>query len=120
MLVLGLADRMVGYTSISGWKTLDKEMRDGVKQLPELSSKYPSKEVLVGADADFFFAGWNYGMKVGGDYIRVVPLSALFGGIFLLWADIVARTLMPPEDLPIGIVTGFVGGIFFVWLLKRN
>jgi len=27
---------------------------------------------------------------------------------------------MPPEDLPIGIVTGFVGGIFFVWLLKRN
>ena len=44
-------------------------------------------------------------MLVGGDYIRVVPLSALFGGIFLLWADIVARTLMPPEDLPIGIVT---------------
>ena len=67
MLVLGLADRMVGYTGISGWKTLDKEMRDGVKQLPELSSKYPSKEVLVGADADFFFAGWNYGMKVGGE-----------------------------------------------------
>ena len=59
-------------------------------------------------------------MLVGGDYIRVVPLSALFGGIFLLWADIVARTLMPPEDLPIGIVTGFVGGIFFVRLLKRN
>ena len=59
-------------------------------------------------------------MLVGGDYIRVVPLSALFGAIFLLWADIVARTLMPPEDLPIGIVTGFVGGIFFVWLLKRN
>ena len=59
-------------------------------------------------------------MLVGGDYIRVVPLSALFGGIFLLWADIVARTLMPPEDFPIGIVTGFVGGIFFVWLLKRN
>ncbi len=67
MLVLGLADRMVGYTGISGWKTLDEEMRLGVKQLPELSAKYPSKEVLVGADADFFFAGWNYGMKVGGE-----------------------------------------------------
>ena len=67
MLVLGLADRMVGYTGISGWKTLDEEMRDGVKELPELSAKYPSKEVLVGADADFFFAGWNYGMKVGGE-----------------------------------------------------
>ena len=67
MLVLGLADKMVGYTGISGWKTLDEEMRLGVKQLPELSPKYPTKEVLVGADADFFFAGWNYGMKVGGE-----------------------------------------------------
>lgn len=67
MLVLGLADRMVGYTGISGWKTLDEEMRAGVAELPELSAKYPTKEVLVGADADFFFAGWNYGMKVGGE-----------------------------------------------------
>ena len=67
MLVLGLADQMVGYTGISGWKTLDAKMRSGVKELPELSAKYPTKEVLVGADADFFFAGWNYGMKVGGE-----------------------------------------------------
>lgn len=67
MLVLGLADHMVGYTGISGWKTLDEEMRANVKQLPELSSKYPTKEVIVGANADFFFAGWNYGMKVGGE-----------------------------------------------------
>nr|WP_321445775.1 ABC transporter substrate-binding protein [uncultured Cohaesibacter sp.] len=67
MLVLGLRDRMVGYTGISGWKTLDADMREGVKELPELSAKYPTKEVLIGADADFFFAGWNYGMKVGGE-----------------------------------------------------
>lgn len=67
MLVLGLADRMVGYTGVSGWKTLDEEMTNGIDALPELSSKYPSKEVLIGADADFFFAGWNYGMKVGGE-----------------------------------------------------
>ena len=67
MLVLGLTDHMVGYTGISGWKTLDEEMRSGVEALPELSQKYPSKEVLIGADADFFFAGWNYGMKVGGE-----------------------------------------------------
>jgi iron complex transport system substrate-binding protein len=67
MLVLGLADKMVGYTGISGWNKLDEKMREGVDALPELSKKYPSKEVLVGADADFFFAGWNYGMKVGGE-----------------------------------------------------
>jgi iron complex transport system substrate-binding protein len=58
---------MVGYTGISGWKTLDPDMRAGVEALPELSTKYPTKEVLIGADADFFFAGWNYGMKVGGE-----------------------------------------------------
>lgn len=67
MLVLGLADRMVGYTGISGWKTLDETMTMGVEELPELSALYPSKEVLIGAEADFFFAGWNYGMKVGGE-----------------------------------------------------
>ncbi|MDX8355729.1 ABC transporter substrate-binding protein [Cognatiyoonia sp. IB215182] len=67
MLVLGLTDRMVGYTGINGWNKLDAEMREGVAELPELSERYPSKEVLVGADADFFFAGWNYGMKVGGE-----------------------------------------------------
>ena len=67
MLVLELTDRMVGYTGISGWNKLDAKMREGVNALPELSKKYPSKEVLVGADADFFFAGWNYGMKVGGE-----------------------------------------------------
>lgn len=59
-------------------------------------------------------------MVVGGDYIRVLPASALVGAIFLLWADIVARTLMAPEDMPIGIVTGLIGGMFFVWLLGRK
>jgi iron complex transport system substrate-binding protein len=67
MLVLELADHMVGYTGISGWNKLDEEMRAGVAQLPELSERYPSKEVLIGADPDFFFAGWNYGMRVGGE-----------------------------------------------------
>lgn len=67
MLVLGLRERMVGYTGISGWKTLDPEMRAGVAELPELSAKYPTKEVLAAAEPDFFFAGWNYGMKVGGE-----------------------------------------------------
>mgnify|MGYP000070029768 CR=1 FL=1 len=67
MLALKLQDHMVGYTGISGWKTLDATLREGMKELPELSPKYPSKEVLLEADADFYFAGWNYGMKVGGE-----------------------------------------------------
>ncbi|NRB32085.1 MAG: iron ABC transporter permease [Rhizobiaceae bacterium] len=59
-------------------------------------------------------------MLVGGDYSRVLPASALIGAIFLLWADMAARTIMAPEDMPIGIVTGLVGGVFFVWLLGRR
>ena len=78
MLVLGLTDNMVGYTGISGWNKLDAEMRAGVEMLPELSEKYPSKEVLIGADADFFFAGWNYGMRVGGE---VTPETLMPFGI---------------------------------------
>jgi iron complex transport system substrate-binding protein len=58
---------MVGYTGVSGWKTLDETLREGVEELPELSAQYPSREVLIGAGADFFFAGWNYGMRVGGE-----------------------------------------------------
>ncbi len=67
MLALGLRDTMVGYTGVSGWKTLDEGLRDGIAELPELSAKYPTREVLAGAEPDFFFAGWNYGMKVGGE-----------------------------------------------------
>ena len=57
---------------------------------------------------------------VGGSYNCVLPASLLLGAIFLIWADILARTVMAPEDMPIGIVTGLVGGIFFVWLLSRR
>ncbi|MDP5086260.1 MAG: iron ABC transporter permease [Yoonia sp.] len=57
---------------------------------------------------------------VGGDYARVLPISAICGAIFLVWADILARTVMAPDDIPIGIVTGLIGGVFFVWLLRKN
>ena len=67
MLVLGLTENMVGYTGISGWNKLDEEMREGVAELPELSERYPTREVLIGADLDFWFAGWNYGMRLGGE-----------------------------------------------------
>lgn len=59
-------------------------------------------------------------LMVGGDYRRLLPLSALCGAVFLVWADIVARTVMAPDDMPIGIVTGLIGGVFFVWLLRQR
>ncbi|MCY3879979.1 MAG: iron ABC transporter permease [Rhodobacteraceae bacterium] len=59
-------------------------------------------------------------MAVGGSNRRVLPASAAIGAVFLLWADTLARILTAPEDMPIGVVTGLVGGVFFVWLLRRR
>ncbi|MCX2722227.1 FecCD family ABC transporter permease [Roseibium salinum] len=57
---------------------------------------------------------------VGGSYTRVLPASLLLGAIFLIWADILARTFMAPQDMPIGIVTGLIGGLFFIFLLRSR
>lgn len=59
-------------------------------------------------------------LAVGGCKTRVLPLSAFAGAVFLVWANIAARIGMAPTDLPIGIVTGPVGGVFFVWLMARR
>ncbi|MFW9268642.1 ABC transporter substrate-binding protein [Pseudomonas sp. NR3] len=67
MLALGLKPRMVGYSGISGWKSVTPEMAKILEGLPELAAKYPSVETLLDANVDFFFAGWDYGMRVGGD-----------------------------------------------------
>ncbi|GIO05091.1 ABC transporter permease [Brevibacillus reuszeri] len=57
---------------------------------------------------------------VGSDHRRVLPVSALFGAIFLIWADSIARLAFAPEELPIGIITALCGGPFFIWLMLRN
>ncbi|WP_236203713.1 ABC transporter substrate-binding protein [Pseudomonas protegens] len=67
MLALGLKPRMVGYSGISGWKAVTPQMSALLDGLPELVAKYPSVETLLNANVDFFFAGWDYGMRVGGD-----------------------------------------------------
>ena len=67
MLELGLEGRMVGYTGISKWKTLDAQHPIRLSGLPELTPGYPTREVLLSAGVDFLFAGWNYGLRVGGE-----------------------------------------------------
>lgn len=55
----------------------------------------------------------------GGDYRRLVPLSIIGGAAGLLLADTVARTVLAPQELPVGVVTALIGAPFFVWLLRR-
>jgi iron complex transport system substrate-binding protein len=67
MLALGLKPQMAGYSGVSGWKSVTPQMHGILDGLPELAAKYPSVETLLNANVDFFFAGWDYGMRVGGD-----------------------------------------------------
>ncbi|MBC8334938.1 MAG: iron ABC transporter permease [Anaerolineales bacterium] len=55
----------------------------------------------------------------GADYRRLVPLSILGGGSALLLADMLARILLAPSTLPVGIVTALAGAPFFLWILRR-
>lgn len=64
---LGLQDDMAGVTGITGWYKMSPAFKQRLEDIPELAPKYPSLETLMAANTDFFFAGWNYGMKVGGD-----------------------------------------------------
>ncbi|XLY88163.1 FecCD family ABC transporter permease [Ectopseudomonas mendocina] len=57
---------------------------------------------------------------VGAEHRRVLPVAALLGALFLVWVDVAARTWLAPQDLPIGIVTAAIGGVFFVALLRRR
>ena len=57
---------------------------------------------------------------VGSDHRRVLPVSALMGAIFLIWADVIARLAFAPEEMPIGIITALCGGPFFLWLMLRS
>ncbi len=54
------------------------------------------------------------------DFQWLIPSSFLFGGIILLFSDILARTLLSPTEIPIGIITSFLGAPFFIFLLIRE
>jgi len=59
-------------------------------------------------------------LLVGPDHRLVLPAAALFGAAFLVACDVVARTILAPIELPVGIITSLIGGPFFLWLLIRK
>ncbi|MBM4125212.1 MAG: iron ABC transporter permease, partial [Nitrospira sp.] len=56
-------------------------------------------------------------MILGADHRLLLPASALVGGMYLVTADTVARTLLAPAEIPVGVVTALAGGPFFIYLL---
>lgn len=57
---------------------------------------------------------------IGPDHRYLLPASALFGGVLMLGADMLARTIVAPAELPIGIITALAGAPFFLWVLLRD
>lgn len=59
-------------------------------------------------------------MWVGADYRRLLPLSLISGASVLLFADVLARVVLAPQEIPVGIVTALAGAPFFLWVLRRS
>ena len=59
-------------------------------------------------------------LLVGGSYRLLLPLSVIVGAGFLVFADVIARTIMSPAELPIGVVTAFFGAPFFAVVLRTS
>lgn len=59
-------------------------------------------------------------LLLGPDHRLLVPAAALGGGAFLVLADLLARVVLPPIEVPVGILTAFAGGPFFLYLLRRT
>jgi iron complex transport system permease protein len=59
-------------------------------------------------------------MIFGGDHRRLLPLAAVVGAAFLIGADVIARTVLAPQEVPVGIVTAMIGGPFFLVLLRTR
>jgi iron complex transport system permease protein len=59
-------------------------------------------------------------MALGSDHRLLLPVSALGGAIFLIASDTISRTLVSPSELPVGVVTAFIGAPFFIYLLRKR
>ena len=59
-------------------------------------------------------------LLLGPDHRKLLPASALAGGCFLVWSDLLARTAFAPAELPVGVITAFFGAPFFLYLLKAK
>ena len=59
-------------------------------------------------------------LALGPDHRLLMPAAALFGGLFLVLADTLARSLFAPTEIPVGIITAIIGGPFFLWIYRTQ
>jgi iron complex transport system permease protein len=135
---LGVAIAMVGASLAGGWllrHSLDEfslgeesalQLGIAVEQDKRLvillGSVLTGAAVALGGLIGFvgLFAPHVTRVVVGPRHALLLPSAALVGAAFLVLADLLARAMLPPTEIPVGILTAFVGGPFFLWLLRRE
>ncbi|MGI9145407.1 MAG: FecCD family ABC transporter permease [Chloroflexota bacterium] len=135
---LGVALAMVGPAIAGGWlmrHSLDAlslgeesahqlgiSVESDKRLVIVLGSVLTGAAVALGGLIGFvgLFAPHVTRVLVGPRHGLLLPAAALVGAAFLVLADLLARALLPPTEIPVGILTAFVGGPFFLWLLRRE
>lgn len=129
VLVLCLVFLMINYRGLNllllgdeSAGTLGVNVRRLQKQLVLVASLIAGVTISVSGTIGFvgLMVPHFTRLLVGGDHKKVLPISALLGGILVVWVDVVARMLIAPEELPVGILTAVIGGPIFIWMLKKN
>ncbi len=59
-------------------------------------------------------------LMIGPDHRLLIPSAMFFGASFMIFCDTLARTLLAPTEIPVGVITALIGGPFFFWLLKKQ
>jgi iron complex transport system permease protein len=135
---LGVAATMVGGATLGGWLlrhsldalSLGEESAQQLGIAVEtdkrlviiLGSVLTGAAVALGGLIGFvgLFAPHVTRVVIGPRHSLLLPAAALVGAAFLVLADLLARALLPPTEIPVGILTAFIGGPFFLWLLRRE
>lgn len=135
---LGVAVAMVTVAIIGGWlmrhsldalslgeesaRQLGIAVETDKRLVIVLGSVLTGAAVALGGLIGFvgLFAPHVTRVLIGPRHSLLLPAAALVGAAFLVLADLLARALLPPTEIPVGILTAFVGGPFFLWLLRRE
>lgn len=102
--------------------TLGVNVKSFQKQLILITSLMAGATVAVSGSIGFvgLMVPHFTRLIVGADHRRVLPVSALLGGILVVWVDVAARMLIAPEELPVGVLTAVIGGPVFIVMLKKT
>ena len=112
-LALHLNPQMVGVSGITGWYKTGPEFKAALGNIPEIAPKYPTLENVLSVNPDFFFAGWNYGMKVGGEVTPTTLAKYNIKTLVLSESCIHVNKQRPPASMDL-LYTDFIklGTIF--------